>query len=160
MNGKFMLLMRGPSGSGKSMLSEHIKHVLVHEGIRVVICSADYYFLNEDTGEYQFDANLLGEAHTQCKRQVYEYAVYLNTPVIIIDNTNTTFSEVLPYMELAMKYNYQFIMVEPFVPNLSDVAHYHSRNVHDVPLETVKKQIERYVPSWRIVCEYIVRTMR
>jgi len=59
-----MIIMSGVSGSGKSSCA------LKHQGLdltNVKICSADNYFVDEDTGEYVFDPSQLGRAHRACQ---------------------------------------------------------------------------------------------
>ena len=54
-----IVILSGPSGSGKSTW---VKDAYPE----AMICSADQYFVDEDTGEYQFDPTKLPIAHSEC----------------------------------------------------------------------------------------------
>jgi uridine kinase len=59
---KFIMLVRGLPGSGKTSLSEMITFLMR----KPVLCAADDYFLDED-GHYAFNPKLLPEAHKACQ---------------------------------------------------------------------------------------------
>jgi hypothetical protein len=146
-----VIILRGCSGSGKST---HAAAELesAKEGRTVVRVSADDFF-TDSNGVYNFDVTKLGEAHAACLREfvanvhvrfVDDEAVddtsRLGSPVtIVVDNTNTTGTEVAPYAALATAYGHELkiltIVVDP------EVAH--ARNLHGVPLKTVKDQYKR-----------------
>ena len=80
-NNKVMFIMRGLSGSGKSTLVKEISNA--YSG-NAVVCSADDYFYNQESGIYEFNANDLKFAHAECQSK----AKNAESNVIIIDNTH------------------------------------------------------------------------
>jgi len=91
-----VIVMRGISGSGKSTLA----HKMAKE-LRAVVVSADDFFMR--SGRYEFDPSKLSLAHGQSFRRAIEAAQAGRA--IIVDNTNTTISEIAPYMLLAQAYD-------------------------------------------------------
>ena len=124
-------LVRGLPGSGKSTFSEYLESF----SDRMVICSADDYFTDMETGEYNFDGSKLKEAHSACKHKA-EYAMQMGDDVIVA-NTNTQAWEMKPYEELAEKYGYRIFHI--VVEN-----RHGNKNVHGVPDEVLEKMRNRF----------------
>lgn len=102
---KLLIVVRGPSGSGKSRMTEDIS-----EQHNAPVFSSDAFWMIN--GEYKFDREYIGEAHFWNQGRVEE-AMQSNTPIILVDNTNTTFSEMKPYVQMAQKYGYTVSFKEP-----------------------------------------------
>ena len=102
---KMMIIARGPSGSGKTHMVQELA-----ESTGAEVFSTDDFFTQN--GQYHFDPQKLGEAH-EWNRQRVEDAVFKNVPVIIVDNTNSRFFEMRPYVELAKTGGYQVMFKEP-----------------------------------------------
>src|SRR6185369_13094251 len=100
-------IMRGPSGCGKSTKAKEIS-----SKYSFVICSADNFFINNETGKYNFNPQLLKRAHSNC-RQDFINALEKNIECVIVDNTNTQFWEAQFYIFTALAYNYEVNIVEP-----------------------------------------------
>lgn len=132
---KRVKIFRGLPGSGKSTMAK--EHAYGEE--RYAIVSADNYFMVD--GEYRFDPTRIGEAHTACMRAFLD-ALKLDTPLVIVDNTNTTIAEVTPYrlVALAMGYEVEIIRVECH-PEICA-----KRNTHGVPAATIEKMAARFEP--------------
>lgn len=136
-----VIILRGVSGTGKSTYCE----AYINEA---VVVSADHYFINAK-GEYKFDPNHLGDAHGLCLRTYVDHLQH-GDETIIVDNTNTSISEIAPYAALALAYGYELEIVTLLV----DVEVAAARNVHNVPLETVRQQRRnldngtRQMPRW------------
>ena len=123
--------------------------------------SADHYFINPQTGKYEFDPSKLGEAHGQCLRgfagavaQAPQSVTILrgipgagkstwvrdNEPNLdmVVDNTSITVVEIAPYFALALAYGVPCevvtIMADPEVAA--------RRNSHGVPASTVQRMAE------------------
>ena len=64
-----MYIIRGLPGSGKSTLSGQIVKAYTEQGKRAIICSADDYFIDQRTGNYNWDGNRLDEAHNWCRNK-------------------------------------------------------------------------------------------
>lgn len=130
-----LFLVRGIPGSGKSTFARHIWN-------EYAICEADKYFLNKETGEYNFDASKLKEAHEWCRAQVEmrmsDHQVNPQYyPEIVVSNTFTQEWEMQAYIDLAAKYGYQVVSL------IVENRHGNS-NVHNVPEETLEKMRKRF----------------
>ena len=135
---KVLIILRGLPGCGKSTVAEVIARTHASDPDECVswwpIFTADAYF--ERSGKYEFDRTQLGVAHGYCQAKV-ENAMVSKEPRIIVANTNTTEKELLPYLKLAERYNYNVISL--IVEN-----RHGGKNVHDVPEETIEKMKERF----------------
>ncbi|XP_044524209.1 NEDD4-binding protein 2-like 1 isoform X3 [Gracilinanus agilis] len=88
---KQLYLLRGLPGSGKSTLARQLKHNFP----RALIFSTDDFFFKED-GTYEFNPDVLEEAHDWNQRRARK-AMRNGTSPIIIDNTNLHAWEMKPY---------------------------------------------------------------
>ena len=122
-----LILVRGVSGAGKSTIAPMFKNA--------VLVSTDDFFLNE-YGEYVFDANSLVINHQFCQLAV-SMMMKDEEELIVVHNTFTADWEMDAYFDLARKHGYAVhtIIVE---------NRHGSKNVHDVPQDVVKSQIERF----------------
>ncbi len=112
-SGKTLIIMRGPSGSGKSRLAKQLA-----EQYKAPIFSADNFFMEGD--RYNWSGDRLEAAHAKAISDT-EDAMMFDVPVIIVDNTNTLFSEMRPYVEMAMRHRYKVVFKEPdWSPELRD----------------------------------------
>jgi len=131
---KLMIIMRGVPGSGKTTKAK------TYGG---VICSADHYFMKK--GQYNFDRTKLGQAHADCRKHCYE-AMMSCTPIIVIDNTNTTKREYSGYVEMAKLYGYEVVIDDLYNGGLS-AKQLAERNIHSCPEENIQRMIDRYQRS-------------
>lgn len=122
---KILYLIGGVPGSGKSTLARK----LVSEQN---IFETDKFFY--ENGKYNFQFSMLGINHEK-NRIAVEEAMKCNILEIAVSNTFTTEKERLPYIKLALKYDYmvQFIVVQS-----------NFRSVHNVPEETINKMKVRF----------------
>src|SRR5687768_11874570 len=90
-----LIIMRGVPGSGKSTMAQKLAQI--HNAI---IRSTDDEFIDEN-GNYVFDPNRLEWNHL--KNQTKAEADLLFGHNVVIDNTNTTFKEMEPYLRSAKK---------------------------------------------------------
>ena len=130
-----LFLVRGIPGSGKSTFAKHIWN-------EYAICEADKFFHNKETGEYNFDASRLKEAHEWCRNEVEtrmkDHQVnHQYYPEIVVSNTFTQEWEMQAYIDLAKKYGYQ-------VTTLIVENRHGNRNVHNVPDETLDRMRQRF----------------
>jgi predicted kinase len=141
-----IVIMRGPSGSSKSTyVSKNFSNALV--------CSADHYFTNELTGEYKWSADKIGAAHFACKRKFTD-ALTSKIPLIVIDNTNITNTEMKFYVSEAKAAGYHIRIIRMEVP----LEKLYGRNTHNVPNEVVKNMYAKMqtIPSiWGITEEVV-----
>lgn len=147
-----LILARGCPGSGKSTLVKSLQ-----EHFKCDICSADNWFLKPTfyngaiTGiKYDFDKTQLHIAHKNC--QTFAEALMVANSVhktssrslIIIDNTNIDWKSCKPYVELAIKYGYDVLLLEPNTPWKNDIDELTKRNIHQVPKETIERMMKNY----------------
>jgi len=107
---KVLYIIRGIPGSGKSTFAK----MLVGEDF--LVCEADKYFIDKETGEYNFDSTKIKEAHKFCQDTVESYMKdsLVNDQFyreIAVSNTFTQEWEMRPYFELAKNYGYKVFSV-------------------------------------------------
>jgi len=124
---KNLILLRGLPGSGKSTLAQKFKD-LGYEHLE-----ADQYFINKDGG-YEFNRDLLGDAHKWCQETADIFMDYGHS--LVVSNTFTTEKELQPYLDLADKYDY-------LVTSLIVERRHLGINLHGVPQETIDKMGQR-----------------
>jgi hypothetical protein len=81
-----------------------------------LVCEADKYFIDKETGEYNFDSTKIKEAHKFCQDTVESYMKdsLVNDQFyreIAVSNTFTQEWEMRPYFELAKNYGYKVFSV-------------------------------------------------
>jgi predicted kinase len=133
---KVLYIVRGLPGSGKSTFAK----MLVGEDF--LVCEADKYFIDKETGEYNFDSTKIKEAHKFCQDTVESYMKdsLANDQFyreIAVSNTFTQEWEMRPYFELAKNYGYKVFSV--VVEN-----RHGGTNQHGVPEEVLTKMCERF----------------
>ena len=109
---KSLFLVRGVPwpGSGKSKFAKK----LVDEDF--LICEADKYFIDKETGEYKFDVSKIKDAHKFCQDRVETYMMdsLVNDQFyreIVVSNTFTQEWEMERYYELAKQYGYKIFSI-------------------------------------------------
>jgi predicted kinase len=134
---KTLVLMRGVSGSGKSTRA----HLLADGKDSAVVSTDDFWY--DDDGNYNFDHSRIGDAHEWARNQVWAW-MERKKPYIIVDNTNTRWWEMMPYLRLAREYKYdvRLEMVGSLEP--AQLVHYAARNKHGVPLDVIQRQAKNF----------------
>ncbi|KAL7063756.1 hypothetical protein AAHC03_0977 [Spirometra sp. Aus1] len=141
---RFMIILRGPPGSGKSYLATCIKTRYPS----AEICSADQYWYRESGGqEYRYDPLQLDDAHSFCYQNALDCASRGVSP-LVIDNTNIRLWECRCYLDLARKFDYNVILVTPKTPWRFDVNTLVSRNVHNVPPSIIESKVRQFEPVY------------
>lgn len=132
------IIIRGIPGSGKSFLANSL--LTKYPG--AVILSTDNYFVDLD-GQYKWDRTMIEEAHAH---NFYLFLVELRklTPVVILDNTNTTLWEFEKYVNRAKKSEYEIEILEPDTPWKFDVDELVARNQHGVDRPTIERMVNRW----------------
>ena len=157
---KVLVLMRGVPSSGKTYRAMELA-----KGNTELIFSADQYF-GSSVQEYSanFNVELLSAAHKSCQGKVAE-ALKAGLPLAIVDNTNLTAKECLPYFTMAVANGYAVRIAEPtsswwvedILPYLGDkeknrvhlermavVLAKKSLQTHKVPVATIKRMLWKY----------------
>jgi len=133
---KILYLIRGVSGAGKSTFAKKIV------GYDFLVCEADKYFINKETGEYKFDASKIKDAHKFCQDTVETYMKdsLVNDQFyreIAVSNTFTQEWEMDQYFKLAKEYGYTVFSI--VVEN-----RHGGTNVHNVPEDKIEQMKNRF----------------
>jgi predicted kinase len=133
---KMIYLVRGIPGSGKSTFAKKLV------GDDFLVCEADKYFIDKETGEYKFDVSKIKDAHKFCQDMVETYMKdsLLNDHFytkIAVSNTFTQEWELQPYYELAIKYGY-------YVTSIIVENRHGGTNVHDCPEDKIELMRNRF----------------
>lgn len=126
MSGKVYILS-GISGCGKSTFA---KRKAMLEG--AVICSADDFFCDLETGEYKFDPTKLAQAHAWCMER-FLHNLQFDAP-IVVDNTNIERWQWENYHKIAEMVGRQVEHHAWMVSTLQHVVTCNKRNIRGVPL--------------------------
>ena len=140
-----MIIMRGVSGSGKSTRAKELVQEFMdtNPDEQVLVCSADQFFVNRETGGYEFDSKKLPAAHSYCRTRA-EVAMELGIGLVVIDNTNTRKWEYEGYVALANQYGYEAEVEMVGQLDDSNLKVYANRNKHGVDLEVIRAQAKRF----------------
>jgi len=131
---KILYIIRGCPGSGKSTFAKELVG-----GADYLVCEADKFFINKDTGAYEWDPSKIKDAHEWCRNNVEAYMKNDQFyPKFAVSNTFTQEWEMEPYFELAKKYGYTVFSV--VVENRHGGVNIH--NVPDVVVDKMKKRFE------------------
>jgi predicted kinase len=152
-----VVVFRGASGSGKSHLAKLLGSTdfklggldptmspavaflkslwgsIIKREHKFYSISADDFFMTD--GEYQFDVKQLGAAHQSCLRNFTD-VIRDEKAVIVVDNTNCSLAEFIPYAALANAFAHELHIITLITP--PDVAW--RRNTHNVPFANIAKQ--------------------
>lgn len=141
-----VIVLSGLSGSGKSTFGRGIAKGV--EG--AVIVSADDFFGEGEDYRKNFAVEKLNDAHQACFRN-FMTAVMAEAPLVIVDNTCSTESEIAPYLLAGSSYGYECSVLEI----ICDPEVAAARNTHGVPREVVLRMAERLAnrrlpPWWKV----------
>jgi len=133
---KILYIVRGIPGSGKSTFA---KKIVGHD---FLVCEADKYFVNKETGEYKFDFSKIKDAHKFCQDMVETYMKdsLVNNQFYresAVSNTFTQEWEMDPYFKLAKEYGYTVFSI--VVEN-----RHGGTNVHNVPEDKIEQMKNRF----------------
>jgi predicted kinase len=130
MNNKYLYILRGLPGAGKSTLARTIG---------AVYFEADMFFM--EGNEYKFNPTKLKDAHAWCQDQVRISMKNSDSKMgdskIAVANTFTQEWEMQPYIDMAKEYG--FTVFTLVVENRHGGV-----NVHNVPDEVLDKMKERF----------------
>ena len=129
-----IILYRGPSGAGKSTHANKVIDYCRNNNLSYQYCSADDFFVNE-TGDYKYSHHKICHAHTYCFDS-FMSACGSKEDIIIVDNTNITLWEVMPYLQVAHYYDAPVHLLEFDAPWR---VRMHNQK-HNIPEEKIKAQ--------------------
>ena len=133
-----MLIMRGLPGSGKSSLVRRILKTYP----QAEVCSADAYFTQAD-GSYQYDRDKIKEAHIYSQEKA-EALCRDACNLVIVDNTHVKRWELQPYLNIATKFRYSVVILEPQTPWAKDPEQLAMRNSHNVKESVIRKKVKEW----------------
>ena len=123
---KILIILRGLPGSGKTSIASLLSDK--------ICCADDFYMVN---GKYVYDTSKETEAHEWCQLKC-RLMMAAGHERIVVANTNTTESEMLPYIEFAKVFRYKVFYL--IVENRHDGKSSHS--VPDDVMELMKNRFE------------------
>jgi adenylate kinase family enzyme len=136
-NEKYLILIRGLSGSGKRTLAELI---IANEEKRTAISSDDFFF--DENDNYTFVKEQIHEAHDWCKQETTSCAEQ-KYEIIVVHNVFSKAWELEPYFEIALKYDYRLKVINLFDAGLND-HELAKRSEANVPIYTIKSQRAKF----------------
>lgn len=143
---RLVVILRGLPGSGKSTAARRLFGA--NRGSPVV-CSADDFFV-DSSGNYNFDATKLSEAHDECFRK-FRDALRRGAPYVVVDNTNTTWREYERYIVGGRSAGYPVRVVQIDCPDKKTVRVFQERNAHGVPAAHCMRMWKRFTEDRRAI---------
>lgn len=162
-NNKILIILRGLPSCGKSFRAKELSG-----GDKSIVCSADDFFgITNEEYVANWCIEKLGTAHNECRKKA-KILMQRQVPLVIIDNTNTVFREILPYFDMAVQYQYRVQIEEPTSPwwleqiapfltdkvknkkHLEKMCQFlvlKNQETHQVPLVSMLKMMFRYQPN-------------
>lgn len=129
-----LTIIRGPAGSGKSTIARYLGGIA-----RVNWFEADMWF--ERNGHYDFEALKLFEAHNWCQKSVEDALVAGKN--VIVSNTACSLEELNAYIQIAERAGAEVDIIRS--PGPWNSRNLKEQNVHNVPLKSLERMINRYV---------------
>ena len=127
-----LIIVRGIPGSGKTTLATNLLSQFREANIASEMFEADQYFLNKNN-EYVFDRNKLCDAHQYCQDRTYNSLKEGKT--VIVSNTFTLKSELLPYFNMIKAYEMNPTVI---------LAQSEYGSIHGVPEATLLNMRKRF----------------
>ena len=137
---KTMYITRGLPGSSKSTIINKLVENEYNDD-SYVTCSTDR--LISPPPLYLWSKENQGLAH-QLNIRLVEEAAKRSIEHIYVDNTHIRYSEIKPYLEFAIIYEYDVCLVYPNTPWANNVDECFRRNTHKVPLETIQRMHKNF----------------
>ena len=137
-------LIRGLPGGGKSFLANEIA-----EAFGYAHYEADDFFINSQ-GEYKYDGNFIGLAHSLCFARTVRSLMIVKESVVV-SNTFTQQKEMQKYIDFAKENNIPLDILEPDTWWKFDIDECYKRNSHNVPKEVIAKMKNRWLPTQNII---------
>ena len=137
---KLVIILHGISGSGKSTTAKKFieKYSKDNSNLSYSIHSTDDLFVED--GVYKFDPTKLSEYH-ELNQDNFKSSLKDNVELVIVDNTNIFPEHWEPYVTAASSMEYK---VQHFWLPIIDADTAFSRNIHNVPMHAIERQIENY----------------
>ncbi len=162
-HGRVLVMVRGPSGSGKSFLAEQVKKAF-KPGQVAVFTTDDYFMGVADDGvtpQYRFDVTKLAQYHED-NAAAADAAMAARTPVVVVPNSNIELWEMQSYVRAAKNHGYHVMFIEPNTPWRGDPALLRARTAHDVPAKVIGDKVRQVlkVPTDKITFQDVIRARK
>ena len=132
-----LYIVRGLPGSGKTTLAQKLAdHVY----------SMDDFF--ETSEGYRFRGDLIKEAVKHCQLAVTGHLINRKGEDLAVANTFSRRWEMDFYVKLREVHEIRLVVIDLYDGGLSD-EHLSERNVHGVPVHTIRTMRERWEFGWR-----------
>lgn len=125
---KKLFLIRGVPGAGKSTLIKSLN-------VTFAIAADDYH--TDSDGNYNWTPEKSKAGHAWCQAEVERAMESPFIDDIAVHNTFTQEWEMAPYFKMAKEHDYQ-------VTTLIVENRHNTQNIHNVPVETIKKMADRF----------------
>lgn len=156
-NPKLLIIMRGIPSCGKTTRAKELAN-----NNDDIIFSADKFW-GENYVE-NFDIKKISQAHNWCRDQL-KRSMQKQLSLLIVDNTNIKIRDIMPYIDMAKKYEYRVRIEEPISPwwneikivlknkekNKKEISEFvnllfeKSKSTHCVPRKVIEKMTNQYV---------------
>lgn len=140
---KVAVIVRGAPGSGKSYLANRIFNetvgLLKNVNRENHIFETDKYLTKD--GYYKWSVSLQLEA-LEWALNLFRDAVRMGVSPVILDNTNTLYSEIKPYVAEAFNNGYYVKLISPSTPWAKNVTELLRKNSHNVPKDGIEEYLE------------------
>jgi energy-coupling factor transporter ATP-binding protein EcfA2 len=140
---KVCVILRGPTGSGKSTLVKELKKATLIQDLKGDTCiecfSTDDLFITD--GEYKFEADKLESYHNQNFLNFRDAVVNDNYQAVCVDNTNIGYHEYGRYIELARNNGYVTVVFD--CKKLAPEVLF-ARTTHSVPINSIIAKVKKY----------------
>lgn len=130
-----LTIVRGVPGSGKSTRARKIC-----ESMRDAVHLETDMYMIEDDGEYRWSQDKIGAGHQWCQDETLRNL--LEGRNVVVSNTFTRYSEVRPYIDMAL--DHDFSMRAVIVNEEQDPKVLFERNLHAVPFDTIVRMQDRF----------------
>ena len=133
-NNKYIFILSGAAGAGKSTLANKLKNNAPKYISSIAeICEADDYWYLIGDGKYAFDMKLLHNAHCWCQNKADN--LMRNGENLIVSNTNIKSRDRKPYFQFAKEYGYKVVFIH---------LKTQFKSIHNVPEDVVKRMRDCY----------------
>lgn len=135
---KIVIIIAGCSGAGKSTLANYLK--FLQQG--AILCSADDYYY-EKYNKYKWNPAEIGAAHEYCQKK-FVAAIRSEKSLIVVHNTSTRRKDRDYYAGIAKVFKY--LVFSLILENVNE-----TKNIHDVPAESLQKQAKNIMESIKLI---------
>lgn len=152
---KTIIYINGITGSGKSMICKKIYDYLNNNNVKSYILSKDDFRYTENG--YVFEKNYEILVSQKYKDKFKDLIVSPDYKTIILDNTHINYEKIRNTKEIYKNYKFNELIISlaPF----KDLEKHRILNIHEVPMEGIKKQIQELNKHKTIILSLGIKTI-